>query len=83
MATSEYCRPQLMAADSAYKVNASHVAGFLASVAGTVTITDFDGNVLVSALPLAVGYNRIPLRLNTPAGCVVQLAGGAAGTLLL
>jgi hypothetical protein len=78
----DYYRPQPMAANSGYEAKSSHVAGFLATVVGTVTITDDEGNAVVTALPLALGFNRIPLRLNTR-GCTVQLAGGAAGTLLL
>lgn len=84
----EYYRPQPMAANSAYHVAGSHLAGFLASVAGTITVTDrnpIDGgpNVVVAALPLAVGFNRIPLVFQTADGADVQLAGGAAGSLLI
>jgi hypothetical protein len=77
-----YFRPQPMAANALYAAKSSHVAGFLATVVGTLTITDDDGNVIVDTLPVALGFNRIPLFLNTR-GCTVQLAGGAAGTLLL
>ena len=79
----EYYRPQAMTANSAYNTAGIHVAGFLATVAGTLTITDADGTVHVNALPVAVGFNRIPILLNTSGGGTVQLAGGAAGTLLL
>jgi hypothetical protein len=86
--TGEYYRGQPMAADSAYHIAGSHMAGFLATVAGTITVTDHsptDGaNVaLVTALPVAVGFNRIPLLFQTTGGADVQLAGGAAGTLLI
>jgi len=87
MATKEYYRPQPMAADSSYAAKSSHIAGFLASAAGTITITSAapapDNIVFVNALPLAVGFNRIPILLNTSEGAIVQLAGGAAGSLLL
>jgi hypothetical protein len=78
----EYYSARPMAAGTSLKVDSSHMAGFLASVAGTMTVTDFEGNVLVSALPIAVGFNRIPLLFNSPAGNTVALTT-AAGTLLL
>lgn len=84
----EYYRPQPMDADSAYHIAGSHMAGFLASVEGTITVTDrapVDGGpvVVVDALPVALGFNRIPLVFQTTDGADVQLAGGAAGTLLI
>jgi len=79
----QYYRPQPMAADSSYLAASIHVAGFLAKTAGNITVTDADGTVHVDALPVAIGFNSIPIMLNTSAGCTVQLAGGAAGTLLL
>jgi hypothetical protein len=58
------------------------IAGFLPTVAGTFTVTDADGTVLVNALPVALGpFIRIPLLFNTSAGGKVTLGGGAAGTL--
>lgn len=86
--SKEYYRGQPMAANSAYHVATSHMAGFLATVAGTMTVTDrspTDGSnvALVTALPLVVGFNRIPLLFQTTGGADVQLAGGAAGTLLI
>lgn len=78
----EYYRPQPMAANASYVVAAVHMAGFLGAIAGTMTITDADGTVLVSALPIAVGFNRIPILFNTPAGGIVALTT-AAGTLLI
>lgn len=82
MATKEYYSAKPMAAGTTYIINGSHMAGFIASVAGSVTITDFDGTVLGSALPLALGFNRIPILFNSPAGNSVALTL-AAGTLLL
>lgn len=85
MATHEFYRPQPMAADSAYRVAGAHIAGFLATVEGTITITSREKTpvVLVDTLPVAVGFNRIPILLPTNDGADVQLAGGAAGSLLL
>lgn len=84
----EYYRGQPMAADSAYHITTSHMGGFLATVAGTITVTDHQpvggaANPIVTALPLVVGFNRIPLLFQTTGGADVQLAGGAAGTLLI
>lgn len=84
----QYYRPQAMAADSAYHIAGSRMSGFLATVAGTITVTDRQpvggaANVVVVALPLAIGFNRIPLLFQTADGADVQLAGGAAGSLLI
>lgn len=82
MATKEHYNVKPMAANSAQLCGPS-IAGFLATVAGTLTVTDADGTVLVNAFPItpAMGFVRIPLLARTTAGCTVQLAGGAAGTL--
>lgn len=79
---AEYYNARPMAADSSTKIG-SHMGGFLGTVAGTLTVTDSSGAVIVDTLPVAVGFNRIPIVLNYPADNVVQLAGGAAGTLLV
>lgn len=77
----EHYNAKPMAANSKRDVG-NHVAGFLCTVAGTLTITDADTTVLVNALPVVPGpFIRIPLFFNTSAGGSVQLAGGAAGTL--
>lgn len=86
MATKEYYRPEPMAANAKYHVAGSHIGGFLATVAGTLTVTATtqpNPTVLVDALPVAVGFNRIPILLPSSDGADVQLAGGAAGSLLL
>lgn len=81
MSTHEHYNAKPMAANAALPVGAK-MAGFLCTVAGTLTVTDADGTVLVNALPVAVGpFIRIPLFFRTSAGGVVSLAGGAAGTL--
>lgn len=78
----EHYAAKPMGADSSLVCGVT-IAGFLCAVAGTLTITDADGTVLVNALPVdpAYGFIRIPLLSKTSAGCTVTLAGGAAGTL--
>jgi hypothetical protein len=80
--SKEHYNPKPMAANSSAKCGAS-IAGFLCTVAGTLTVTDADGTVLLNALPVAAGgpFIRIPLFANGNAGLTVSLAGGAAGTL--
>lgn len=79
----EYYRPQAMGAGSSFVVRGIHMAGFLPTVAGSMTITDADGTVLVSALPLTAGvYVQIPLLFNTSMGGTVALTT-AAGTLFI
>lgn len=81
MASREHYNAKPMAANSERKVG-NNISGFLCTVAGTLTVTDADGTVLVNALPVTTGpFIRIPLFFNTTAGGTVQLAGGAAGTL--
>lgn len=59
------------------------VGGFLCKAAGTITITDLNGNVVVDAVPVTAGqYVYIPLMLQTPGG-TVTLASNAAGTLFV
>lgn len=77
----EHYNPKPMAANSSLNCGAS-VAGFLPTVAGTLTVTDADGTVLVAAVPVTAGvYVKIPLYFHTSSGGIVSLAGGAAGTL--
>lgn len=83
MNVREYYRPQPMAANSTYKVVGNHVAGFLCTVAGTLTVADAAGNVLLNAMPVATGFNRLAITLPTLDGGTVTLAGGAAGSLLI
>lgn len=79
--SKEHYNAKPIAANGAQKVG-NHIAGFLCTVAGTLTITDADGTVLVNALPVTPGpFIRIPLFFRTSAGGDVQLGGGAAGTL--
>ncbi len=77
----EHYNPKPMAANAAKDVG-NNISGFLCTVAGTLTVTAADGTVLVAALPVVPGpFIRIPLSFPTTAGGVVQLGGGAAGTL--
>lgn len=71
-----------MAANSTRNCGAG-IAGFLCTVAGTLTVTDADGTVLVLALPVTANglFIRIPLLFKSTSGGTVTLAGGAAGTL--
>lgn len=71
-------------AANASRVCGVTISGFLCVVAGTLTVTDADGTVLVDALPVdptVEAWTRIPLIANTSQGCTVTLAGGAKGTL--
>lgn len=82
MATTEHYTAHPMAANASQNCGAS-IAGFIATVAGTLTVTDADGTVLLNAFPItpAMGFVRIPLYAKSASGCTVSLAGGAAGTL--
>jgi len=77
----EHYTPKPMAANTSLKVGVS-IAGFLCTATGTLTVTDANGTVLVSAVPVTAGaFTRIPLFFQTGAGGTVSLAGNAAGTL--
>lgn len=68
---------------NAQRVCGVAIAGFLPLTAGTITITDADGTVLVNAYPVVAGgpFLWLPLLARTSAGLTVSLAGGASGTL--
>lgn len=84
MNTYESWRPVPMAANASYKVGGNRIGGFLCTVAGTLTVTDADGTVLVNAIPVTAGTPLpIPMHFNTNAGGTITLAGGAAGTLMV
>jgi hypothetical protein len=78
----EHYNAKPMAANTSLKIGVT-LAGFLANTAGTITVTDADGTVLVDAYPCTAGqgFIRIPVLSNTSAGMTVTLAGGASGTL--
>jgi hypothetical protein len=52
--SKEHYNAKPMAANAVSQMGVS-IAGFLCTVAGTLTVTDADGTVLVNALPVAVG----------------------------
>lgn len=81
--SKEHYRAQPIGVDGLFVARGPAIGGFLCTVAGTMTITDASGLVLVDTLPVAPGFNRIPLLFNTSAGGTVQLAGGAAGSLMV
>lgn len=73
-----------MAIDSNFTIRGPNVGGFLATVSGTLTLTDPDGTVLVNAVPVTAGvYTPLPFVFSTAQGAIVQLGGGAAGTLAI
>lgn len=88
MQVRECYNPVPLAANAAYEVKGSTIAGFLCTVAGTLTISGKSADGLnnvtfVNALPVTAGtWIKIPCLFAVP-GAVVQLAGGAAGTLFL
>lgn len=59
------------------------IGGFLAKTAGTVTVTNASGAVVVDAHPVSAGlYYPMPFLLGSPApGGTFTCAGGASGTL--
>jgi hypothetical protein len=83
MNVRERFRPQPMAANSTYVIKGPNLGGFLATVSGTLTITDnTSGTVLVNAVAVTAGiYTPLPFVFDASAGATVVLAGGAAGTL--
>jgi len=84
MNVRERFRPQPMGINGQYTIRGSNVGGFLATVAGTLTLTDPNGTVVVNAVPVTAGvYTPIPATFSSAEGASVQLAGGAAGTLFI
>lgn len=88
MEVRERYNPVPMAANSNYAVQGLHIAGFLPTVAGTLTVAGMaaDGSTAVTfinAVPVTAGvYLKLPCEFTVP-GTVVTLAGGAAGTLFI
>lgn len=79
--SKEHYNPKPVAVNGSVLCGAA-MAGFLCTIAGTLTVTDADGTVWLTALPVTPGlFIRIPLFFRTAAGGTVQLAGGAAGTV--
>lgn len=82
MQSKEHYNAKPMGANASQFCGVS-IGGFLPVTAGTLTVTDADGTVLVNAFPVAAGgpFIRIPLLSHSNAGLTVSLAGGASGTL--
>lgn len=73
----------LAMAANASAIVGTQIGGFLATVSGTLTVTDANGSVIVNAVPVTAGvFTPLPFLLPT-AKNTVQLAGGAAGTLAI
>jgi hypothetical protein len=77
----EYHTPQPILAGETLLVG-RFLFGVLAKGAGTLTLTDFDGGVLVDALPVVPGFNRVAMLYRSSADNMATLAG-TDGTLLL
>lgn len=88
MFVRERFNPVPMAANAAYIVNGTHMGGFLAKTAGTISVTAKDplgltDVLIVDTIPIAAGsYTPIPIVFPAMGG-TVQLAGGASGTLMV
>lgn len=86
------CRGQFLAADTTtFLSGINGVSGFLATTAGTITVSYQDGSngtsivtvTPVQAVPVAAGgYTPIPLEFSQNGG-TITLAGGASGTLFI
>lgn len=80
--------PVPIAANGNFVVKGTHIAGFLPTVAGTLTVTGVQPDgitaiTFINAVPVTAGiYVALPCDF-TVAGSIVQLAGGAAGTLFV
>lgn len=83
--SKEYYRAQPIGVNGSFTIGGVHMSGFLCAVAGTLTVTDADGTVLVDAQPVTpdVPWTRIPLMFKTQAGGKVTLGGGAKGSIFL
>ena len=88
MEVRERYNPVPMGANSNYEVKGLHIAGFLPTVAGTLTVAGMAADGLtavtfVNAVPVTAGvYLKLPCEFTVP-GTIVTLAGGAAGTLFI
>lgn len=81
MNVRERFHPVPMAANASYTIRGWQLGGFVAKTSGTITVTTSDGTIIVDAIPVTLGvYLPLPFIFEV-AGAVVQLAGGASGTL--
>lgn len=86
----EAYNPVPMAVNASYDVRGANIAGFLATIAGTLTVTSKPAAgasaadvILVDAVPVTAGVFT-PLPIVFPAtGGTVTLTGGAKGTLFV
>lgn len=82
MYVRERFRAQPLGVNASTTVGGMAIGGILAKTAGTITMTDADGTVLVDAIPVSAGvYTPLPFLFKTNAGGTITLAGGASGTL--
>lgn len=80
--------PHVIGVNGVHTTDASQLAAFICTVAGTITVVDAAGITLLSAHPVAAGqYLPLPFLLISRTiannASVVTLGGGAAGLLLL
>lgn len=82
--------PVPLGVNGSYEVKGPYIAGFLATIAGTLTVTSKPAAgasaadvILVDAVPVTAGvYVRLPIVFPATGG-TVTLAGGAKGTLFV
>lgn len=84
----ERYNPVPLGVNASYTVKGTHIAGFLPTVAGTLTVTGVASDgitavTFVNAVPVTAGiYVKLPCEF-TVSGTIVTLAGGASGTLFV
>ena len=84
MRVQESYTPNPLGLNATFNLAGPCVSGFLAVTAGTITVTDRRGTVLLNAYPVAAGtFNKISMMSEFLPGGTVVLAGGASGTLLV
>lgn len=82
MIHQELYHPEAVAANSTTIVQGQGLGGFIAVTAGTITVTNRAGVIVLNAFPVSAGavYGlALFLGINS---YTVTLAGGASGTLL-
>ncbi len=82
MVVQEQYKPHIFTADQTRSFQGCGIGAFIAVTAGTITVTAFNGTVVLNAFPVtAGGIYSLPMYLGLN-GYTVTLAGGASGTLL-
>ena len=80
---TEVFRPQAIGANATVGgLRCAKMGGFLATAAGTLSAVDANGNTVLSAVPVAVGWNTIPFFFDTPVVSFTT-ASDAAGYLAI